>query len=88
MTYCCSGIAFGINSILEDRKRDFNAQISSEKAVLFVIPQTELLDLLNINLKMKCKLLSKLGNIYDEMFRKSFHAYRENFGLFELKKMF
>ncbi len=85
---CRSRSAFGINSIIKGRNRDFNARITSERAELYVIAQSDIFQLFEHDIKIQTKLLNNLAVNYDDMFAKLFKIYRNNIGFFELKNVF
>ena len=85
---CEENHGFGINSLIEGRKRDFNATITSDKAILYVIPQSDILELFEENPKIKSIVLENVTLQYDEMFKRIFKTYRNNIGFFELKNVF
>ena len=85
---CHSNYSLGINSILADQKRDFNAVVCSEKSTLIAIPQSDLFDLFKRRKSIKIKILENFADIYEQMFSKIFKIYRNNVGFFDLRKIF
>ena len=86
--YCQENTCFGFNALLENQKRKNNAQITSEKAVLYVLPQTEIRVLLNSSKELKSKIYYNLSLNQNRIISNLFETYRKNIGFFELKKMF
>ncbi len=87
--YTCEGPSvFGLNSLIKDRRRDFNAVVTSEKASIYVIPHSDIFSIMDSEPVIKGKLLYNLAKTYDFMFERLFDIYRSNIGFFELRKVF
>lgn len=80
--------AFGFNSFLNDTKRYFNAIVISEGAELYVLPRINMTEILDNHPETKAKIMSSLVEKYNYHTEKLFKAYSENFGFFELKKIY
>lgn len=83
-----SGHSFGDNSFLENTKRIYHAVVTSEQAEIYVIPQINLLDILNTNPKMKAKVMTSIANMYNKYTTRTFKDYKSSFGFFELANVY
>ena len=82
------GEPFGENSLLENSKRIYTARLSTEEAVLWVIPNYAILDIFHSNHKIKAKMMSALANFYDRRNQQLFSSYKKSYGFFNLGQMF
>jgi CRP-like cAMP-binding protein len=79
---------FGEEALIDGQKRIYNAVIDSEEAELVVIPQANINDHCERNKGFNAKLYSNLSKIQSDFQARLFKAYRQEFGLFELKLAF
>jgi len=82
------GHTFGDNSLLENTERIYTSIITSEKAELYVIPQSNLLDILGANLEIKAKIMTSFAELYNQYTGSIFKTYKSSFGFFELNKVY
>lgn len=79
---------FGEEAIYPDRKRLYNAIVTSDTAELVVIPHPNLADICKRNRKFKARLFENLAMAQSDFISKLYRAYRQEVGLFELKLAF
>ena len=78
------GRAFGDNSLLEKTKRIFTSVVVSESAEIYVIPQVNLLQIMNDNASIKAKMMTSFAEIYNAYSSNLVKSYRNHFGFFDL----
>jgi len=77
-------IAIGVNALLLDSERVYNAVVRSEESWLYVIPQVNILEIFKYKPTIQAKMMTSLSEIYDENTKNLFNAYRTHIGLFSL----
>lgn len=82
------GEPFGENSMLANSKRIYTAIVSTEEAVLWVIPNYAILDIFQNNQKIKAKMMTALADFYNRTNQQLFSSYRNSYGFFNLGQMF
>jgi len=82
------GEPFGENSMLEHTKRIYTAIVSTEEAILLVIPNYAILDIFKSNQKIKAKMMTSLATFYNDRNRQLFSSYKKSYGFFNLGQMF
>jgi CRP/FNR family cyclic AMP-dependent transcriptional regulator len=88
LTTLASSETFGENSMLYDTKRIHNAIVESEFCELYVIPQTNILDVFENHVEVKAKMLEALSEQYNEYTINLFRAYQSSFGFFDLGQVY
>lgn len=88
LTKVHAGIALGESCLLRDAKRLLNAFVSSETAEFYVIPQDNIFDIFDSNLKIKAKMLQALAEIYNDYNSNLFKAYKSSLGFFNLSQVY
>lgn len=88
LTTVKGGIALGESCLLRDANRLLNAFVSSEKAEFYVIPQDNIFDIFESNIKIKAKMLESLSEIYNEYNTNLFKAYKSSLGFFNLSQVY
>jgi len=83
-----TGEAVGLNSLLKNTHRIYSTVVVSEIAELYVMPQVNIHDIFNANLKVKAKMLESMSGMYDEFHRNLFKAYKTSFGFFNLSQVY
>lgn len=78
------GEAFGDNSLLNNTTRIYTSVVVSEKADLYVIPQANLLDILNDHPLIRAKIMTSFSELYNDYTSTLFKKYRSSFGFFDL----
>ena len=78
------GEAFGDNSLLNNTTRIYTSVVVSEKADLYVIPQANLLDILDDHPQIRAKIMTSFSELYNEYTATLFKKYRSAFGFFDL----
>lgn len=79
--------SFGNNSLLKDCLRPYSAIVRSAQAELYVIPHVNIQDIFSSHPKIKAKLMSSLGEMYEEYLQDLFHVYRSAKGFFNLNQV-
>jgi len=82
------GQSFGDNSFLENTKRVYHAVVTSEQAEIYVIPQSNLLNILDTSSEMKAKVMTSIANMYNKYTARVFKKYKSSFGFFELSNVY
>ncbi|WP_375586616.1 Crp/Fnr family transcriptional regulator [Cyclobacterium xiamenense] len=82
------GDPFGENSMLADSKRIYTAIVSTEEAILWVIPNYAILDIFRNNQKIKAKMMTALATFYNQTNQQLFSSYKNSYGFFNLGQMF
>lgn len=82
------GSTFGDNSLIEGTKRIYSSIVISEKADLFVIPQTNILEIMDDDVEIRGKIMTSFAEMYDAYTSNIFKNYRSNFGFFELGQVY
>jgi CRP-like cAMP-binding protein len=77
-------IAIGVNALLPDSERVYNAVARSEECWLYVIPQVNILEIFKYKPTIQAKMMTSLAEIYDENTKNLFNAYRRHIGLFSI----
>lgn len=88
LTTLRAGVAVGESCLLKDTNRLLNIFVSSEKAEFYVIPQDNIFDVFESNLKIKAKMLESLAEIYNEYNENLFKAYKSSLGFFNLNQVY
>ncbi|MFY0625039.1 MAG: cyclic nucleotide-binding domain-containing protein [Reichenbachiella sp.] len=88
ITNVIPGRAFGFNSFLKETKRYFNAIVKSEGAEIFVLPRINISEILENHHEVKAKVMSSMVEKYNYHTENLFKAYSQNFGFFELNKIY
>ncbi|WP_317191747.1 Crp/Fnr family transcriptional regulator [Fulvivirga marina] len=88
LTRVRAGVALGESCLLKDANRQLNAFVSSETAEFYVIPQDNIFDIFESNLKIKVKMLESLAEIYNEYNSNLFKAYKSSRGFFHLSQVY
>lgn len=82
------GQSFGDNSFLKNTKRIYHAVVTSEQAEIYVIPQINLLDILDTNPSMKAKVMTSIASMYNNYTSRVFKNYKSSYGFFELSNVY
>lgn len=77
-------IAIGVNALLLESERVYNAVVRSEESWLYVIPQVNILEIFKYKPSIQAKMMTALAEIYDENTKNLFNAYRTHIGLFSI----
>src|SRR5690606_36757851 len=59
------GKRFGDNVLLKNTKRIYSAVVISEDAVIYVIPQVDILEIFEENVHVQAKMLTSLASVYN-----------------------
>ncbi|MTI29265.1 Crp/Fnr family transcriptional regulator [Xanthovirga aplysinae] len=86
LTIVHEGNALGDNALLLNTQRLYTAITVSEKAVLYVLPQVNILDLFEENVEIKAKMMTSLSEQYNAYTQRIFREYRSSFGFFSLSQ--
>ncbi len=79
---------FGEEALLPGQKRIYNVVVTSEEAEIYVIPHVNINDYCDRSKGFKAKLFANLSQVRTDFLMRVFKAYRQEFGLFELKLAF
>ncbi|UXP30634.1 cyclic nucleotide-binding domain-containing protein [Reichenbachiella agarivorans] len=82
------GDLFGDNAFLDGAKRIYNALVVSESAELYVIPQINLLDIMENHPEIKAKVMYAFAELYNQYTKNVFKEYKSNFGFFQLGRVY
>lgn len=88
LTSAKAGVALGESCLLKNATRHLNIFVSSETAEFYVIPQDNIFDIFESNLKIKAKMLESLAEIYNDYNSNLFKAYKSSMGFFSLNQMY
>lgn len=88
LTRIQAGVALGESCLLKDANRLLNAFVSSETAEFYVIPQDNIFDIFENNVRIKVKMLESLAEIYNEYNSNLFKAYKSSLGFFNLSQVY
>ncbi|MEQ9099826.1 MAG: cyclic nucleotide-binding domain-containing protein [Imperialibacter sp.] len=78
------GDAFGDNTVIESATRIFTSVVVSDNAELYVIPQVNLLQIMNDNTVIRAKVMTSFAEIYNAYSANLVKSYRNHFGFFDL----
>ncbi|PKQ70927.1 cyclic nucleotide-binding domain-containing protein [Raineya orbicola] len=78
------GVAIGINALVENSERVYNAVVRSKEALLYIIPQVNILEIFKYKISIQAKMMTSLAELYDENTKNLFNSYRRHIGLFHL----
>ncbi len=88
LTTLSSSETFGENALLADTKRLHNAIVESEFCELYVIPQSNLMEIFDNHVEIKAKMLNALSEHYNEYTSNLVKAYQASFGFFDLSLVY
>ena len=88
LTFVKSGDAFGENSLIKSTKRLYSTLVLSEKAELYVIPQINLIELMDDHVALRAKLMTAFSIMHDDYMQNLFKAYKSAFGFFDLSMVY
>ncbi len=88
LTKVKSGSSLGESCLLQGRKRQLNAFVTSERAEFYVIPQENIFSIFEDNPKVKTLMLEALAEIYNDYNAGLFKAYKSSLGFFNLKQVY
>lgn len=80
--------SLGESCLLQKAQRQLNAMVISEKADFYVIPKGNIDDILEDNVKIKCKMVGALAEVYNAYNSKLFKAYRNSSGFFNMQQVY
>ncbi|PIB34236.1 cyclic nucleotide-binding protein [Reichenbachiella sp. 5M10] len=83
-----SGHCFGDNSFIDGATRIYNSLVISEQAEIYVIPQINLMDILENHLEIKAKVMASIVALYNDYNRNIFKEYKSNLGFFQLGNVY
>lgn len=83
-----SGTAFGDNSLLTGTKRIYTSIASTETTVVYMIPQINLLEIMDSHPKIKAKIMTAFCEEYNRYTTLLFKAYRKSLGFFDLHEVY
>lgn len=83
-----SGHVFGDNSLIENSKRIYSALVQTESCVLYVLPQINLLEVMDQRKKVRAKLMTSFAVTYNEYTSRLFRAYKNSLGFLDLNEVY
>ncbi len=78
------GMAIGVNALIENSERVYNAVVRSKEAWIYIIPQVNILEIFKHKTIIQAKMMTSLAELYDENTKNLFNSYRKHIGLFHL----
>ncbi|MCS6795486.1 MAG: cyclic nucleotide-binding domain-containing protein [Raineya sp.] len=84
LTIVKKGLAIGVNALIENSERVYNAVVRSKEALLYTIPQVNILEIFKHKTIIQAKMMTSLAELYDENTKNLFNSYRKHIGLFHL----
>ena len=78
------GETFGDNTLIHGTKRIYTSVVVAEKADLYVIPQANILDILDDHPQIRAKIMTSFAELYNEYTATLFKKYKSAFGFFDL----
>ena len=88
LTSVREGFVLGESSLLKHTKRHINAIVDSSSASFYVIPQLNIFQIFESELKVKAKMLESLAAMRHEHDARLFKAYKSSLGFFELSHVY
>jgi CRP/FNR family cyclic AMP-dependent transcriptional regulator len=83
-----AGYAFGDNSLIAGAKRIYSAISVTESSVVYVIPQVNLLEIMDNHTKIRGKVMTSFCETYNGYTTQLFKAYRKSLGFFDLNEVY
>lgn len=83
-----AGYAFGDNSLLSGAKRIYSAFAATDTVVLYMIPQINLLEIMDNHNKIRAKVMTCFCETYNGYTTQLFKAYRKSLGFFDLHEVY
>ena len=83
-----SGYTFGDNSLLAGAKRIYSAFAVTETVSLYMIPQVNLLEIMDSHKKIRAKVMTSFCETYNGYTTQLFKAYRKSLGFFDLHEVY
>lgn len=83
-----SGNVFGDNALLARTQRIYTAIVTTESATLFIIPQVNLLEIMDTHKGVRAKLMTSFAETYNNYTDRLFKAYKHSFGFFDLQEVY
>ncbi|SDJ79080.1 Cyclic nucleotide-binding domain-containing protein [Catalinimonas alkaloidigena] len=80
--------SFGDNALLYNTKRYYNAIVESEFCELYVIPQANLHEIFNANVKIRASMFAALAAQFNQLTINLFESYQASFGFFDLGQIY
>lgn len=83
-----AGHAFGDNSLLQGAKRIYSAMATTDTASVYVIPQINLLEIMDRHKKIKAKMMTAFAEMYNAYTTKLFRSYKNSLGFLDLNEVY
>jgi CRP-like cAMP-binding protein len=80
--------SFGDNALLENTYRFYNAICTAEKSEIYVIANTNILEIFDNEVTIKAKMMTSMAENYNRFSLSLFKAYKQSFGFFDLGSAF
>jgi CRP-like cAMP-binding protein len=80
--------SFGDNAFLNNTRRIYTSMITSDEAILYVIPRVNIHEIFDREVEVKAKVMQSLSSQYNEYTTNVFKAYQSSFGFFDLGKVY
>ena len=80
--------SFGDNCFIPESSRIYNAIVASEEAELIVLPQGNLIEILESKPRIKALVFQSLFALYSNYTSGIFEVYKSSFGFFELQQAY
>lgn len=83
-----AGHAFGDNSLIEGTKRIYTAIVSTDQAELYIIPQVNMIEIMDRHKRVRAKLMTTFAVTYNEYTSRLFKAYKKSIGFLDLHEVY
>jgi CRP-like cAMP-binding protein len=82
------GQGFGDNCVMERSTRLYTAIVSTEEAEIYILPQPNILEVMNSNANIREKIMAAFAEKYNKYTEELFKTYKKAFGFFELNQVY
>ncbi len=83
-----TGKVFGDNSLLPQTKRLYSAVAMTAYTSVMVLPQVNLIDIMDKHKKVKSKMMTAFAERYNLFLDRLFHSYQNSLGFFDLHNVY
>lgn len=80
--------AFGDNAFINNSSRIYTSLVTSDEAILYVIPQVNIHEVFDREVEVKAKMMYSLASLYNDYTSSLFKAYKATFGFFDLGQVY
>ena len=83
-----SGQVFGDNSLIVKAKRIHSAIVTTETADLYIIPQINLIEIMDRHKKIRAKVMTAYAEAHNQYASRLFHVYKNSLGFLDLNEVY